>query len=175
MLASRLFPALGFLLLGWTFALGGDSDRVAIEYAEVQERNQERLSDYTWDARIEIFVKGEQQSFKNYHVTLDALGQRSMVSVVRGVAERPREEFETLVGAGLVREVSYLLDKYLHPSSGTLVDFFAEWRSGVAVAGDDCPGVCWADLDDLDRYGIRPLTVEIIHLAVQKRRELANE
>lgn len=57
----------------------------------------------------------------------------------------------------------------------TLVDFFAEWRSGEAVAGDDCPGVCWADLDDLDRYGIRPLTVEIIHLAARKRRELADE
>ena len=54
----------------------------------------------------------------------------------------------------------------------TLVDFFAEWRSGEAIAGDDCPAVCWANLDDLDSYDIRAVTLEIIHLAAQKRREL---
>ena len=54
----------------------------------------------------------------------------------------------------------------------TLVDFFAEWRSGDAVAGDDCPAVCWADLDDLDRYKLRAVTLEIIHRAAQKRHEL---
>ena len=54
----------------------------------------------------------------------------------------------------------------------TLVDFFAEWRSGEAVAGDDCPEVCWADLDDLERYGLREATLEIINLAAQKRRAL---
>lgn len=57
----------------------------------------------------------------------------------------------------------------------TLVDFFAEWRGGEAIAGDDCPGVCWADIDDLDRYGLRAATLEIIQLAAQKRRELASE
>jgi ADP-ribose pyrophosphatase YjhB (NUDIX family) len=54
----------------------------------------------------------------------------------------------------------------------TLVDFFAEWRSGEAVAGDDCPAVCWADLDDLDRYDLRAVTLEIIYLAEKKRRDL---
>lgn len=57
----------------------------------------------------------------------------------------------------------------------TLVDFFAEWRSGEAIAGDDCPAVCWADLDDLDDYDLRPLTVEIIRQAARKRRALAGD
>ena len=57
----------------------------------------------------------------------------------------------------------------------TLVDFFAEWRSGIATAGDDCPGVCWADLDDLEKYDIRPLTLDMIRLAAQKRQDLSAE
>ena len=57
----------------------------------------------------------------------------------------------------------------------TLVDFFAEWRSGEAIAGDDCPEVCWANLADLDTYDIRAITLEIIHLAAKKRRELLAE
>lgn len=57
----------------------------------------------------------------------------------------------------------------------TLVDFFAEWRSGEATAGDDCPEVCWANLADLDSYNIRTITLEIIHLAANKRRELLAE
>ncbi len=54
----------------------------------------------------------------------------------------------------------------------TLVDFFAEWRGGEAIAGDDCPGICWANLGDLDRYDLREATLEIINLAAQKRRAL---
>lgn len=54
----------------------------------------------------------------------------------------------------------------------TLVDFFAEWRRGEAVAGDDCPAVCWADLDDLEHYSLRTMTLEIIRLAARKRQEL---
>jgi len=54
----------------------------------------------------------------------------------------------------------------------TLVDFFAEWRSGEAVAGDDCPAVCWARLDDLEHYNLRTATLEIIRLAERKRRDL---
>ena len=54
----------------------------------------------------------------------------------------------------------------------TLVDLFAEWRSGEAIAGDDCPAVCWADIDDLDRYGLRAATLEIIRLGAEKRRAL---
>jgi len=57
----------------------------------------------------------------------------------------------------------------------TLVDFFAEWRSGEAIAGDDCPAVCWANLDDLDRYDLRTATLEIIRLAAKKRRDLLAE
>ena len=57
----------------------------------------------------------------------------------------------------------------------TLVDFYAEWRSGEAIAGDDCPAVCWANLDDLDGYDIRAITLEIIHLAAKKRRDLLAE
>lgn len=57
----------------------------------------------------------------------------------------------------------------------TLVDFVAEWRSGEAVAGDDVPEVCWADLDDLEGYNIRGVTLEIIRLAAKKRHELRPE
>lgn len=57
----------------------------------------------------------------------------------------------------------------------TLVDFYAEWRSGEAIAGDDCPAVCWANLDDLDTYDMRAITLEIIRLAAKKRRDLPTE
>jgi len=57
----------------------------------------------------------------------------------------------------------------------TLVDFFAEWRSGVAIAGDDCPGVCWANFDDLEKYDIRALTLDIIRLAAKKWKDLSAE
>ena len=54
----------------------------------------------------------------------------------------------------------------------TLVDFFAEWRNGEAVAGDDCPAVCWANVDELDGYSLRDMTLEIIRLAAEKRRQM---
>ena len=57
----------------------------------------------------------------------------------------------------------------------TLVDFYAEWRSGEAIAGDDCPGVCWANHNNLDSYDLRSVTLEIIHLAAKKRRALPAE
>lgn len=54
----------------------------------------------------------------------------------------------------------------------TLVDFFAEWRSGVAVPGDDVPEVCWANIADLETYDLRDVTLKIIRLGAEKRRKL---
>lgn len=91
---------------------------------------------------------------------------------LREVREETNLEVEIL---GLIDVV----DSITHDAEGrvkfhyTLVDFFAEWRSGVAVAGDDCPGVCWADIDDLDNYGLREATYDIIMLAAEKRRNFS--
>ena len=52
----------------------------------------------------------------------------------------------------------------------TLVDLFAEWRSGDAVAGDDVSDVCWVGLDSLDAYNLRTATHDVILLAAKKRR-----
>lgn len=54
----------------------------------------------------------------------------------------------------------------------TLVDLFAEWRGGEAVAGDDVAEVRWVTLDQLDGYRLRPVTHDVILLAARKREEL---
>ncbi len=54
----------------------------------------------------------------------------------------------------------------------TLVDLFAEWRGGEAVAGDDVADVCWVRLEDLADYNLRPATHEVILLAEKMRQSI---
>lgn len=52
----------------------------------------------------------------------------------------------------------------------TLVDLFAEWRSGEAVAADDVAAVRWVAVSDLRDFDLRPVTHDVILLADRKRR-----
>jgi ADP-ribose pyrophosphatase YjhB (NUDIX family) len=54
----------------------------------------------------------------------------------------------------------------------TLVDLFAEWRSGEAVAGDDVSDVRWVGLDELGAFKLRQITHDVILLADRKRQKL---
>lgn len=54
----------------------------------------------------------------------------------------------------------------------TLVDLFAEWCSGEAVAGDDVAEVRWVRLDELQEYGLRQITHDVILQAERKRQKL---
>ena len=54
----------------------------------------------------------------------------------------------------------------------TLVDLFAEWRSGEAIAGDDVAAVRWVALDQLEKYRLRRVTHDVILHADRKRQKL---
>jgi ADP-ribose pyrophosphatase YjhB (NUDIX family) len=54
----------------------------------------------------------------------------------------------------------------------TLVDLFAEWRGGEAVAGDDCAAVRWVALENLADYDLRPATHDVILRAEEMRRRI---
>ncbi|MSP51805.1 MAG: NUDIX domain-containing protein [Alphaproteobacteria bacterium] len=52
----------------------------------------------------------------------------------------------------------------------TLVDIWAEWRSGEVTAGDDAAACAWVELDDIERYDLWSETVRVIMLALTCRR-----
>ena len=51
----------------------------------------------------------------------------------------------------------------------TLVDVWAEWHAGEAIAADDAAAVIWAPLDDLKSYDLWSETERVIQLAATKR------
>ena len=71
-----------------------------------------------------------------------------------------------------------VVDSISHDEEGnvafhyTLVDLFAEWRSGEAEAADDVSDVCWVGLDALGTYNLRTATHDVILLAERKRRKI---
>jgi 8-oxo-dGTP diphosphatase len=52
----------------------------------------------------------------------------------------------------------------------TLIDLWAEWRSGEARAGDDVSDCVWVPLARVGDYGLWEETLRVIGLAAQKRR-----
>jgi ADP-ribose pyrophosphatase YjhB (NUDIX family) len=51
----------------------------------------------------------------------------------------------------------------------TLVDFYGEWVEGDAVANDDVAEVEWVLLEDLARYDLRDVTLDVIRQATEMR------
>ncbi len=54
----------------------------------------------------------------------------------------------------------------------TLIDFWAEWASGEAVADDDAEHAEWVPLSGLEELGLWKKTIEVIREADRMRREL---
>jgi 8-oxo-dGTP diphosphatase len=50
----------------------------------------------------------------------------------------------------------------------TLVDFYASWVSGEAVADDDVSDVKWVSLEELQNIDLRPITRQVITQAIEK-------
>ena len=57
----------------------------------------------------------------------------------------------------------------------TLVDFFAEYVCGEAVAADDISDVKWVPLSDLENFNLRKMTYDVIKLAAAKRKKLLTD
>jgi ADP-ribose pyrophosphatase YjhB (NUDIX family) len=55
----------------------------------------------------------------------------------------------------------------------TVIDMLAEWRSGDARAGDDAMDTAWVALDEIDRYDLPELQIEVIIQAARQRRSAA--
>jgi len=51
----------------------------------------------------------------------------------------------------------------------TLVDFYADWVSGEAVADDDVSAVKWVGLEEIQHIELRPVTRRIITKAMEMR------
>lgn len=54
----------------------------------------------------------------------------------------------------------------------TLIDFWAEWAAGEAVAADDAQHAEWVPLSHLEELGLWNKTIEVIRDADRMRREL---
>ena len=52
----------------------------------------------------------------------------------------------------------------------TLIDFFAEWKRGNLMPGDDAADARWVPMKEIEDYKLRPLTHEVI-LAADKLRK----
>lgn len=115
--------------------------------------------------------KRPSQNFWSIPGGAQELGETVEETGVREIREETGLEIEVL---GLVD----VIDSISHDSDGkvqfhyTLVDLMAEWRSGEAIAADDVAAVCWAKLEDLETYGLRQMTLDVILLADKKRRVL---
>ncbi|MCU0888628.1 MAG: NUDIX domain-containing protein [Rubritepida sp.] len=96
------------------------------------------------------------------------LGERAEAAARREL----REETGVEVGPLSLADV---IDALTHDAAGrvqfhyTIVDYWAEWRSGEARAGDDVEAVAWAPLDALEPYGLTEEARRVIALAARGR------
>ncbi len=81
---------------------------------------------------------------------------------------------EVLEETGLEVEVGPLidvLDSIRHDADGrveyhfVIVDYRCRMLAGIAAASSDAADCCWADLNQLDRYELTSMTLEIIRKA----------
>lgn len=49
-----------------------------------------------------------------------------------------------------------------------LVDFLCQTADQTLLAGSDALEACWVDMDDIARYNLSALTMEVLHLASQQ-------
>jgi len=91
---------------------------------------------------------------------------------LRAAAEREAlEETGLVVEAGEVLEV---LDRIVPGTDGkpqyhyVLVDFLCKRISGEAQAGADAMEVAWARIEELGKYGLEKIAVEVIGKALSK-------
>jgi mutator protein MutT len=86
-----------------------------------------------------------------------------------GLEREVREE------TGLVVEANELLDVFdsIFPDADgrteyhyVLVDFLCRLRSGTAVAASDASELAWAAPQELESYGLRPVTIGVIRKAL---------
>jgi 8-oxo-dGTP diphosphatase len=98
-------------------------------------------------------------------------GETVHEAVIREIREEAGIEIEILDIAAVVdlieREDGEIQHHY------TVIDMLAEWRSGVAVAGDDALAVAWVGESDLAGLGLPDLQRRVIAEAARKRRALA--
>jgi 8-oxo-dGTP diphosphatase len=82
-----------------------------------------------------------------------------------GVAREVLEETGLKVEVGPVIEV---IDSIFPDGEGrtqyhyVLIDYLCHPRAGTAVAASDASELCWARADELDGFGLRPVTLEVI-------------
>jgi len=55
----------------------------------------------------------------------------------------------------------------------TVIDMLAEWRAGEIRAGDDAMNAAWVSLDEIGKYDLPELQVEVITDAARQRRRAA--
>lgn len=125
--------------------------------------------------------------FRGDHVLLAQRGKRPRLRTwsIPGGAQELGETVEQagkreiLEETGLEIDIHGLVDvvdMINHDDDGqvrfhyTLVDFYGEWVKGDAVANDDVAAVEWVLLDELDRYDLRDVTLEVILSAAEMRR-----
>jgi 8-oxo-dGTP diphosphatase len=84
------------------------------------------------------------------------------------VAREVREETGLDVEVGPVVEV---LDSIRRDADGrvqyhfVIVDYRCHVRAGIARAGSDAAELCWADVTDLNRYGLTDVALKVIFKA----------
>ncbi len=112
---------------GFLFAQGPDPGRMALELAKVQNANDKLMRAFSWKTRIEIKKKGETQAVKLDQVryNLDGKLERTPMSDdTKKIKKKSREWWQG---------IATLARSYMHPSAGTLVDFFqkAKFQHGT--------------------------------------------
>lgn len=97
------------------------------------------------------------------------------------VAETAAREIREETGLDIeVRDVVAVVDLIERDAAGrvayhyTVVDLLAEWRSGEAVAADDCAAVAWVHPDGLEEYQLSGDALRVIRLAAEKRSAAAS-
>lgn len=93
------------------------------------------------------------------------------------VPEAARREVREETGIEIeVIDVIAVVDSISRDTAGriayhyTLIDIFAEWRSGEAVAGDDAAAVAWVPPDRLEDFELWHETIRVIRLAAMRRK-----
>lgn len=98
-------------------------------------------------------------------------GETVAEAVLREILEETCLTIEIIELAAVVDLIDRTADKILYHY--TVIDMWAEWRSGEAQAGDDALAVAWLSLEELARIELPAQQRHIIEAVAAKRRSLA--